>query len=196
MMDAQAAFALMYARQSIGLLTTPAPDTAQLQMAIAAGLTAPDHHRLRPWRFITVEGDARERMGEVFEAALAATGERDAAQLLRVRQQPLRAPLILVCVTTLQEHPKVPFYEQTLSMGAAIQNILLMLQAQGFCAMWRTGALVESAVVKQAFGLAQRDQIAGLIYIGSAARDYPAREPLSVHDFLSNWQGESAIDEQ
>lgn len=186
-MNAQHTLALIEGRQSIGLLTEPAPSQAQLEQAIQAALAAPDHHRLRPWRFIAVSGDARQQLGEVLVAALEATGETDPAQLERVRAQPLRAPLIVVCATIATPHPKVPMVEQVLSTGAAIQNLLLMLHAQGFAAMWRTGALVESLPLKAAFGLSADDEIAGLVYIGSPAKAVTPRQTLNVADFLQHW---------
>jgi nitroreductase len=187
MMNAQHVLTLIEGRQSVGLLTEPAPNASQLEQAIQAALAAPDHHRLRPWRFIAVSGDARLQMGEVLVQALQATGETDPMQLERVRVQPLRAPLILMCVTVATSHPKVPMVEQVLSTGAAIQNLLLMLHVQGFAAMWRTGALVGSKLLKSAFDLADEDEIAGLVYIGTAAKELVPRQSLVVKDFLSAW---------
>lgn len=181
---------LIEARQSVGQLLEPAPSAEQLAQAVQAALAAPDHHRLRPWRFLRVQGDARINMGDVLVQALQAQGETDPQQLERVRQQPLRAPLILLAVTACQAHAKVPIFEQLLSSGAAVQNILLILQAQGFAAIWRTGALVDHPLLKSAFGLAATDQVIGFIYIGTAARELPARSRLSVDDFLSDWPAE------
>lgn len=189
LLDSADFYQVLSSRQSHGQLVEPAPSAQQLEQAVAAALTAPDHHRLRPWRFITVQGAAREQFGQVLADALQASGETDPVQLDRVRAQPLRAPLILVCATVYLQHDKVPMSEQLLSTGAAIQNLLLMLQAQGFAAMWRTGALTESLVVKHAFGLTERDHLAGFVYIGSPLRELPARQPLSVADFLQPWSG-------
>jgi nitroreductase len=74
-------------------------------------------------------------------------------------------------------------------MGAAIENFLLMLNAQGYASMWRTGAWAESALFKQKIGLKAEDEIAGFIYIGTAARELPLRERLSVQGFLVDWPG-------
>lgn len=186
-MSAEAALALIESRQSVGQLVEPAPSDAQLAQAVQAALAAPDHHRLRPWRFIRVQGDARLKLGEVLVHALQQQGETDAQQLARVQQQPLRAPLILLAVTQYQSHPKVPAFEQLLSSGAAIQNLLLLLHAQGFASIWRTGALVDHPMLKAAFGLGDQDQVVGFVYIGTAARELPVRTRLSVTDFLSDW---------
>lgn len=189
LLDSADFYQVLSSRQSHGQLVEPAPSAQQLEQAVAAALTAPDHHRLRPWRFITVQGAAREQFGQVLADALQASGETDPAQLDRVRAQPLRAPLILVCALHYTPHDKVPLHEQWLSTGAAIQNVLLLLHAQGFAAIWRTGALTESPRVKQAFGLAADDHLAGFVYIGSPARRLPPRQALAVTDFLQPWSG-------
>lgn len=182
------ALALIESRQSIGQLVEPAPQPEQLQQAIQAALSAPDHHRLRPWQFIQIRGDAARRaFGEALLNALKAAGETDPVQWERVLAQPFRAPMILACVVKTQQHPKVPLVEQVLSMGAAVQNLLLMLTAQGYAGMWRSGALVESAVLKQALGVAEQDVIAGLVYIGTPARAIAPRERLAVSNYLCNW---------
>ncbi|GAC1374598.1 MAG: nitroreductase [Aquirhabdus sp.] len=185
--NAELLFEMINARNSDGLLSDPAPSDEELAFAIQAGLTAPDHHRLQPWRFLTVQGDARIKMGEVLHQALVARGETDEEMFRKVRAQPLRAPLILVCVVHVQEHPKVPVQEQILSTGAAVENILLMIKALGYGAMWRTGAITGSPVVKQAFGLAEQDIIVGFVYIGSLSREMPVRERISVDGFLKAW---------
>jgi nitroreductase len=174
-------------RQSIGQLIEPAPDQLTLELAIQAGLSAPDHHRLRPWQFLQVRGDARHAFGQALLQALIASGESDQAQLDRVLAQPLRAPLILVCVVDTKQHPKVPVVEQVLSMGAAIQNILLMLHVQGYAGMWRTGPLAESSALKTQLGLKADDEIAGFVYIGTPAKQLPARASLPVSSFLKDW---------
>lgn len=182
------AFNLINGRQSIGHLIEPAPTAIQLEQAIAAALTAPDHHRLRPWRFVVVQGEQREHFGHLLSQSLAEDGEIDLHQLDRIKQHPLRAPMILVCIMHYQPHVKVPAYEQVLSCGAAIQNLLLILQAQGFSTMWRSGAAAESASLKRALGCSANDEIAGLVYIGTSPKEIAPRQNLNVADFISHWQ--------
>ncbi|XID74170.1 nitroreductase [Alkanindiges sp. WGS2144] len=174
-------------RRSIGQLVEPAPSKQELEQALQAALSAPDHHRLRPWRFFQIQKEARQALGQVFIECLIESGVNDPVQHERARAQPLRAPLILLAVVNTQNHPKVPKVEQVLSMGAAMENFLLMLNAQGYAAMWRTGALAESQVLKQKLGLKQDDEIAGFVYIGTPTRELAARERLNVREFLFSW---------
>ena len=177
----------IHQRQSIGHLVEPAPNAEQLEKAFLAALTAPDHHRLKPTRFVIIPEDQREAFGELLSQALADTGQTEAAQLERVKHHPYRAPLLVLALTKFIDHPKVPYFEQTLSTGAAIQNFLLSLQVQGFSTMWRSGAVVESNHFKQALGLNEDDLISGIIYIGTAVKAIPARTEIHTNEFVSEW---------
>lgn len=175
-------------RQSTGNLVEPAPNAQQLEFAFQAALTAPDHHRLKPTRFIVVTAEARAAFGELLSQALADLGETDPIQIDRVKQHPFRAPLLVLVVTQFQAHPKVPYFEQTLSSGAAIQNFLLSMQAQGFSSIWRSGAVVESALLKKALGLKPHDLIAGIIYLGTAVKAIAPRGEINSQEYVSVWQ--------
>ncbi len=179
---------IIHQRQSIGALTEPAPTVAQLEQAIVAALTAPDHHRLKPTRFVLITAEQRVAFGAYLSQALADLGETDQQQLQRVLQHPLRAPMLLLALTQIQDHPKVPAFEQLLSSGAAIQNLLLSLQAQGFASMWRTGPVVESSWLKQQLGLTAQDYISGIIYIGTASKAILSRAAIDVEDYVQAWQ--------
>jgi nitroreductase len=53
-------------RTSQGALTEPAPSADVLNNAFQAALRAPDHRLLRPWRYLVIEGEARETLRRVF----------------------------------------------------------------------------------------------------------------------------------
>ncbi|MEB3752788.1 nitroreductase family protein [Acinetobacter sp. MD2(2019)] len=173
-------------RQSVGHLVAPAPNQQQLALAFEAALAAPDHHRLKPTRFVIIPSEKRAAFGELLSNSLAST-EMDPVQIDRVKNHPFRAPLLVLALTTLQDHAKVPHYEQILSSGAVIENFLLSLQAQGFASIWRTGAVSESNALKHALGLQHRDLIAGIIYIGTADKHMPARQKINIDEFVSTW---------
>lgn len=177
----------IHQRQSIGHLVEPSPNSEQLELAFQAALTAPDHHRLKPTHFIVVKGEQREVFGELLMDAIRDLGEQEQAQIERVRNHPLRAPLLVLAVTRFVDHPKVPYFEQILSSGAAIQNFLLSLQAQGFSTMWRSGALVESKLLKHKLGLQEHDLISGIIYIGTAFKAIPPRLEIDTQPYVSHW---------
>jgi nitroreductase len=149
-------------------LVEPAPDARTLDRILRAGMRAPDHGRLRPWRFIIVAGAARTAFGDVLSAALQRRepGVAEAA-LAKERGKPLRAPLIIVVAARLREHRGVPAVEQIIAAGAAAQNILVAAHALGFGGFWRTGAAAYDNAVKRALGLRADDAIVGFLYLGT-----------------------------
>ena len=178
----------LVSRRSIGGLTDPAPDDAVLQRAFQAALRAPDHRLLRPWRYLVIRGEGRVRLGEAFLAAgLEDNPELGETERNRLLAMPLRAPLIIVAVMSLKVDDKVPEYEQILSAGAAVQNLLLALHAQGFASMWRTGWMAEHARVLAALGLQPGERIAGFVYAGTESGVSRIPSPLAVEDFVQTW---------
>ena len=51
-------------RRSAKALSAPAPDAAALDLILSSAAAAPDHGRLRPWRFVVIQGNALERFGD------------------------------------------------------------------------------------------------------------------------------------
>ena len=50
-------------------LVEPAPDELELHTILTAAVRAPDHGRLRPWRFAVLRGAARTRLGALLAHA-------------------------------------------------------------------------------------------------------------------------------
>lgn len=185
------AITALLTRQSVSQLAAPAPGTEVLQQAFACALRAPDHRLLRPWRYLVIEGEGLVRLGALFVAASRADNpELAEAEIERLQRMPLRAPMIVVAVTSFREDAKVPREEQLLSTGAAVQNFLLALHAQGFAGMWRTGPMAGNRRVCAGLGLAAHEAIAGFLYVGTAAAEPRRPAPLDVAAFVQEWSGE------
>lgn len=173
------AMQLLTNRRSATKLAAPGPDPATLDVILRAALRAPDHGRLRPWRFIVIPEDRRAAFGNLLADTLKAR-EPNApdAELSREREKAMRAPLIVVAAARLQSSPKIPEVEQLLSAGAAAENVMLAAQAAGFGAMWKTGGPAYDPAVKRALGLDEGDAIVGFLYIGTEVGEgSPARRP-------------------
>ena len=177
-------------RRSPAQFTEPAPDEAALAAILSAAMRAPDHGKLKPWRFIVLRGDGRKRFGDVMaEAMKRREPEAPANMIEREREKPLRAPLIVVLAAALREGHKIPVVEQLLAAGAAAQNVMLAAHALGFGAAWKTGAPAYDSYVKEALGLAPSDAIVGFLYLGTPAAPSPALPPSQLSDFVRAWPG-------
>ncbi len=174
--------AALRARVSSPKLREPGPSAAELELMIRCALRAPDHGLLRPWRFIVFRGDARLKLGEIFVEAEQFRNPAALPDALdRLRRNPLRAPLVLACVTHVApQHPKIPVMEQVASMAAAVQNLQLAADALGYGAMWRTGPMATDPHVKARLGCAVHDEITAFLHVGTV--DGERRRPHQYHE--------------
>ena len=175
-------------RNSSPRLVEPAPGTEEMQEIFRAALRAPDHAWLRPSRFITIEAERREDFGLVLERCLLARNPAaDDAARSKARNAPLRAPLLVVVVASLREHPKVPLGEQRLSVGCAAHTVLLAAEACGYAGIWRTGDAAFDPCVAAALGLLTNEEIIGFLYLGSRDGSGKFIPQLNTADFVSSW---------
>ena len=90
------ALELLLSRQSSNMLQEPAPDGAELDLVLDAGLRAPDHGRLKPWRFVLIRGEQRLAWADrLAEAALARDPVNGQVLGERYRAWVWRTPLII-----------------------------------------------------------------------------------------------------
>ena len=169
-------------------LVAPAPDDKQLAQIFQAAMNAPDHGRLKPYRFITIRGDARQQLSEVFGNAVKRRDPDVTDQYLqKQKNKPLRSPLIVAVVACLQKSPKVPEIEQMLCAGAVANNILLASNALGFGAIWLTGDNAFDDNVCKPLGLSSSEKLIGFIYLGTPKIKMPDRQPASLSGKVSQW---------
>ena len=162
------------------------PTKDHLATILDAAVRAPDHGRLRPWRFMLIEGAQRQKFGDILAAAaLRRTPALSAGDLQRERDKAMRAPLVIVVACRTVSGTKVPIIEQILAAGAAAQNILLGLHNFGYAAAWKTGESAYDPEVKKALGFAVDDHIVAFIYAGGGLGAlFAPGKPASVQDAM------------
>jgi nitroreductase len=172
-------------------LHEPGPSQAQIDVAIAAALRAPDHGNLKPWRCVLIRGAARERLSELLVRRMQ---QREPStpppKLEKVRNQPLTAPLVIAVGARVQRDHKVPELEQLLSTAAATMNLLNAFHIQGFAAIWLTGGNAYDPEVVQALGFGADERCLGFIYVGSGEWKPRAVIPaVTVSAYVRDWSG-------
>ena len=175
------ALTLLLNRRSLPKMVAPAPQGEALEAILRAGLRAPDHAGLPPWRFIVSQedgsqGDSRQKLADILVEAANSDGA-DEATIEKAGKSPFRAPMVITVVAKVSQHDKVPVIEQHLSAGCAVQAMQLAAVAQGFAGFWRTGKWAYHPVVRQALGVEGDDMIVGFLYLGTpGCRDAKAPE--------------------
>lgn len=172
-------------------LVAPGPSPDQLESAVFAASRAPDHGRLVPFRFIAIGENQRERFADVLaDAANEGQPGLGAPEIERAREKAFQGPCLLALVARINpDHPKIPASDQWLTVGCALENLLLAIQSQGFAAAVRSGRNLEARSVHKAFALGNSEQFVCYLAIGTASEWPPAKPKPALEAVLSVWQG-------
>jgi nitroreductase len=155
-------------RTSAARLAEPGPSPEELERLLQAAGRAPDHGRLKPWRFIVLTDTLREAFtaaaAEAKHARLPMTAEQFAAE----REKMNRSPTIVVIGCAVNRiQTKIPEIEQVIAVGAAAQNLFLAAHDMGYGVMWKTGAAAYDPAVKATVGLRPDDHIVAIMHLGA-----------------------------
>jgi len=162
---------LMVARRHVGLrrLLAPGPDEAALDRILVAAAQAPDHGQLLPWRFVLVPQHRRADLGAVFEEALAQRDPAaDATARASARDKARHAPCLLVAILVDAPGTAIPTEEKLISLGCAIQDMLLAAQALGFASGLASGGALDAPGMRRLLDLAPHERALCFIGFGTA----------------------------
>jgi len=187
------------ARRTIRAFTPEPVDAAAVRRAIATALTAPAPHHSEPWRFVILESaGARTRLLDAMRAAWTADLRRDGFTQEQISRRLRRgdvlrnAPLIIVpCLVTDAAHTypdeRRNHSEQvmfTVSMGAAVQNLLVALAVDGLGSAWISSTLFCQDVTAAVLDVPEGWRPMGAVAVGHPAEQARPRPPRDPDDFI------------
>jgi nitroreductase len=169
-------------------LEAPGPSAQELGTLLAMAVAAPDHGHLLPWRFVLIPKEQRHRLGDAFVQALigrdpCATQE----QIESAAEKAHRAPLLLLAVACSgNPNSGIPELEQLISLGAAIQNLLLGATSMGFGSSLTSGQSMDAARIRELFKLDAGESAVCFVNMGTV-REHKASKRVRpcVSAFLS-----------
>ena len=168
-------------------LLAPGPDATQLRQVFEAAAQAPDHDVLQPWRFIVIPQARRPDLAQAFvDALLEREPGADAVARERAAEKAGHAPCLVAAV--LVDDPAastVPVPEKLVSLGCALQNMLLAAQALGYASGLASGAAMASAALRRLLRLAPHEQAICFIGFGTPETVRPPRARPAPEDFVS-----------
>ncbi|HSC85653.1 MAG TPA: nitroreductase, partial [Polyangiaceae bacterium] len=165
-------------RSSALALTEPAPSDATLDQLLAAATAVPDHAGLRPFRFVIVQGEARERFGQAL-AAVAEEQEGTLSEFARNKlvQKAYFAPCLVALVSSPRVGVKVPTWEQEASAACTGFALVLAAEAVGLGAVWKSAPVHEGRALTELLGLAEQERFLGWVNLGTHGRPTRPRAP-------------------
>ncbi len=171
----------IHARRSVKKIKTEAVPRALIEKLLDAAVQAPNHYKVRPWRFVVISGGGLTGLGEVFAQNLKSkVPDLPPEALEKERAKPLRAPLIIAVGVDKPADARVVEIENICAVAAACQNILLAAQALGLASHWRTGEAARDPAVKKFLGFSEDQHLIAFLYIGYADQ---APEPIQREGF-------------
>lgn len=176
-------------RQSQKKVKSDAVPRETIEKLLSAAVQAPNHHNVRPWRFVVLTGEARNKLGDVM-AASQMDQKPDMPQEVfdKTRSMPLRSPVLIAVGADRPSEEKIIEIENVSAASAACQNILLAAHALGLGVIWRTGVWARDAKVKEFLGFEADQHIVGFLYIGYPEFTLEPKQRMSFED-RTTWMG-------
>ena len=192
--------ALVQGRRSVRQFQERAVDRKLIEEILEAARWAPSPHGRQPWRFVVLTRPElktllADRMGETWQRNLEMDGQESEIVKIRLeksRQRIYKAPVIIIPCLYLEDLDRYPDEnrqadETTMaiqSLGAAIQNMLLMAYDLGLDTGWMCAPLFCPEVVCEALNLDRRLIPHALITLGYAAADPQRRGRLPLSTLI------------
>ncbi len=162
------------------------PDRVGLTRILTAAARSPDHAKLEPWRFVVIEGAARERAAAL-AAERAGALELDGKTTAKAVGAFTQGDIIVAVISSPKLSEKVPMWEQHLSAGAVCLALLNAALASGWGANWLTGPMAYDPVFRRdMLGCGAGEAVAGFIHIGAETVAPPERPRPDV-EALTTW---------
>jgi nitroreductase len=160
-------FEAIYSRHSQGKVKPDPVPRELIEKLLDAAVQAPNHYKVRPWRFVVLTGAGLNKLGDIMAASQRERHPEFPLEAFhKCRTLPLRAPVVIAVGVDKPGEAKVLEIENVAAVAAAIQNLLLAAHAMGLGAKWRTGEWARDPMVKKFLGFEPDQHIIGFIYLG------------------------------
>ena len=172
-------FEAIHNRHSVKHVKPDPVSRGLIEKLLDAAVQAPNHYKVRPWRFVVLTGEARNKLGEVMAASLRERHpEFPQGAFDKAQTTPLQAPVVIGVGVDKPGDPRVLEIENIAAVAASVENLLLAAYALGLGAKWRTGEWARDDKVKAFLGFEPDQHILSFIYIGypEFATEPPARQ--------------------
>jgi len=192
-------------RRSIRSYSSRKVPISVLRQVLEAAGWAPSAHNAQPWRFIAlIDRSLKRELAEAMANAWEADMIKDGAPSEVIENQRkasverfIRAPVLIVSCLTMRDmisyadesRQKSEHDLAVQSLGAAIQNMLLVAHSKNLGACWFCAPIFCKETVRQVLKIPEDAEPQALIALGYPAEKplVPNRKPLQDYAYLDCW---------
>lgn len=149
----------------------PLPD-GLLERALEAAIRAPNHKLTNPWRFTVVGDESRSQITEIAVDLKSSKPGFSPALEAKIRRKVGSSPELVVVSQVLDADP-FRRREDYAACACAIQNLTLVLWAEGVGSKWSSGGVTSDPRTYELLGIEpESEEIIGFVWAG-----YPETVP-------------------
>jgi len=166
-------------------LRAPAPSAGELDDLLRLAARVPDHGKLGPWRFVVLEGAAKDSFAARLEhiATNRPDGPKAIAKLGKIKTP----PMAVVVISNVVAGSDIPEWEQQMSAGAVCSTLLMATSAMGYGANWITDWYAYDKDAIELLGLTGSERVAGFVLLGTPTDPSMERPRPDLASRITRW---------
>lgn len=179
----------LLSRQSVKFVQNPGPDQQELDLILQAAMRAPDHGKIRPWRFALIRG---ENITKVLDIAIQAGIDNNKPipehKIEKSRKWLSEVPLLIALACAPDASGRIRNEESKLSVAMAVMNMQTAAHSLGYSSFWSTGLGTYLDGVGDALGFDSLDyHFMGYLSIGTPIEHPELKERPDYKDYVCEW---------
>ncbi|MDX8045121.1 nitroreductase [Gracilibacillus sp. S3-1-1] len=170
---------LITERRSISVYRDKEVPASLIEELLETAVWVPNHKMTEPWRFVFVQGEAKEKLAEINRKVAISKANTEVEEELQVisdnaYNKIMSVPFIFFVINTL--HPQEKLREEDYaSSSCLVQNFSLLGWEKGLSVFWKTGKLAFCEETAALIGLQENERVVGQIQVG-----YPAKNQTPI----------------
>jgi len=171
-------------RRSIKRFTDRPVSRDEIEAVLAAAVLAPNHRLTFPWRFYVLGPEARHAYGLALgDRKARKLTDPDAVAALRttIAAEQRALPCMIAVAVVTNDNPEIR-EEDYAAVMMAIQNLALAAIELGLGTHIKTGAVMDTAAVREAVGVPTDQRIIAIVNLGEPAELPPAKPRASAQE--------------